>query len=226
MKEKIVFLFLGLIASCFVSAQNSCNVYYPFTEGAKFEMTNYNKKGKTENVIKYHVTSIDGNTATIEANVFDNKDKEITTTSYNVICEGNTISIDFKSLINPDMLEQYKDMDLEFSGTNIELPNDLDVGKKLKDANMVMTINMGGMNMNMTMDITNRRVDSKESVTTPAGTFSCFTISYDSQVKMGIKTSFSIKEWIAEGTGVVRTETYNKNGKLMGYSELTKINNL
>lgn len=224
MKIKTALFVFTLITSFFASAQNTCTAYYPFTEGAKFEMTNYSKKGKTENVTKYHVSKINGNTATIKATIFDDKNKEITTTSYNVTCEGNTISIDFKSLINPDMLKQYKDMDIEFSGTNIELPNDLDVGKKLKDANMVMTINMGGMNMNMTMDIINRTVDSKTSITTPAGTFDCFAISYDSQVKMGIKTSFSIKEWIAEGVGVVKTETYNKKGKLMGYSELTSIN--
>lgn len=224
MKIKTALFVFTLVTSFFVSAQNACTAYYPFTEGAKFEMTNYSKKGKIENVTKYHVSKIDGNTATIEATVFDDKNKEITTTSYNVTCEGNTISIDFKSLINADMLKQYKDMDIEFSGTNIELPNDLDIGKKLKDANMVMTINMGGMNMNMTMDIINRSVDSKESITTSAGIFNCFAISYDSQMKMGIKTSFSVKEWIAEGVGVVKTETYNKKGKLMGYSELTSIN--
>lgn len=126
-------------------------------------------------------------------------------------------------MINPDILKQYKDMDMDISGTNIELPNDLDIGKKLKDANMVMSINMGGITMNMTMDMVNRTVDAKESITTPAGTFNCFAISYESQVKMGIKTSFTIKEWIAEGVGVVKTESYNKKGKLMGYSELTSI---
>jgi len=223
MKTKLVLLFSTIVISFFASAQDACNAYYPFKEGVKFELTNYNKKEKKESSVKYHVSKIDGNTATIEAKVVDNKDKEITTTSYNVTCEGNTISIDFKSMINPDMLKQYKDMDIEFSGTNIELPNDLDVGKKLKDANMVMSINMGGMTMNMTMDIVNRTVETKESITTPAGTFSCFVISYESQVKMGIKTSFTIKEWIAEGVGVVKTESYNKKGKLMGYSELTSI---
>ena len=33
----------------------------------------------------------------------------------------------------------------------------------------------------------------------------------------------SSKEWYAEGVGVVRSESYNKNGKLTGYSELTKF---
>ncbi|TBN00838.1 hypothetical protein EYD45_13510 [Hyunsoonleella flava] len=223
MKQLFITIICALLVNFFAIGQDACSVYYPFKEGAKFEITNYNKKGKKEGVVKYTVSNIDGNTATIEAVIFDEKDKEITTTSYDIMCEGNSISIDFKSLISPEMLQQYKDMDIDVSGTNIELPNDLDVGKKLKDANMIMTINMGGMNMKMTMDIINRTVDSKESVTTSAGTFNCYALSYDSEVKMGIKTSFTIKEWIAEGVGVVKTESYNKKGKLMGYSELTSI---
>ncbi|MEW4924423.1 hypothetical protein [Algibacter sp. 2305UL17-15] len=225
MKTKLLVLICALLLSFSGVGQNACSVYYPFKEGAKFEMTNYSKKGKKEGLVKYHVSKIDGDTATIETTVLDDKDKEITTTSYEITCVGNNISIDFKSMINPDMLKQYKDMDMDISGSNIELPNNLDVGQKLKDANLVMAINMGGMKMNMTIDMVNRTVDAKESITTPAGTYNCFALSYDSQMKMGIKTSFTIKEWIAEGVGVVKTETYNKKGKLQGYSELTSFSN-
>ncbi|WP_345194011.1 hypothetical protein [Algibacter agarivorans] len=33
-----------------------------------------------------------------------------------------------------------------------------------------------------------------------------------------------MKEWIAEGVGVVKSKSYKKNGKLMGYSEHTSFN--
>ncbi|WP_203257806.1 TapB family protein [Hyunsoonleella ulvae] len=223
MKKIFISLLLTLCVSFCATGQDACSVYYPHKKGTTFEITNYNKKGKKEGVVKYTISNVEGNTATIEAVILDEKDKEVTTTSYNIMCEGNSISIDFKSLISPEMLQQYKDMDIDVSGTNIELPNDLDIGKKLKNANMIMTINMGGMNMKMTMDIINRTVDAKENITTPAGSFDCYALSYDSEVKMGIKTSFTIKEWIAEGVGVVKTESYNKKGKLMGYSELTSF---
>ena len=41
--------------------------------------------------------------------------------------------------------------------------------------------------------------------------------------KMMIRIKNKSKEWYAEDVGMVRSETYNKRGKLMGYSELTKI---
>ncbi|MDG1730649.1 MAG: hypothetical protein P8K68_02295 [Algibacter sp.] len=223
MKTKIIILICVFFISFTSVSQSACKAYYPFEKGVTFEITNYNKKGKKEGVVNYKVTNIDNNVATIKTTIFDAKGKEITTSDYKITCEGNTISIDFKSLINPDMFQQYKDMDMDITGTNVELPNDLQVGQSLKDAYMNMAINMGGMTMNMSIDMLNRKVDKKESITTPAGTFDCFALSYDSEMKVGMKISFKIKEWLSEGVGVVKSESYNKNGKLMGYSELTSF---
>ena len=225
MKTIVSFIVCAFMTITISLGQNTCNMYYPFTEGAKFQITGYDKKGKTNSVIDYSITDVNGNTATINTKISDKKGKEITTTDYKVTCDNNTISIDFKSLMNPEMFAKYKDMEIDFEGTNIELPNDLSIGKNLKDANMVMTIKMGGMNMNMTMDLVNRKVEGQESVSTPAGTFNCYVITYTTEMKMGLKSTFKNKEWIAEGVGMVKSENYNKNGKLMGYSELTQRSN-
>jgi len=223
MKTKIIVLVFTLLVSFSLIGQNACNAYYPFEEGVTFEITNYNKKGKKEGVVSYEVVNIDNNIATLKTKIFDDKGKEITSTSYQVTCEGNSISIDFKSLMSPDLFTQYKDMDVDMTGTNIEFPKALEVGQTLKDANMNMAINMSGMKMNMSISMINRTVDRKESITTPAGTFDCFVLSYNSEMKMGMTHTFTSKEWVAEGVGQVKNETYNNKGKLMSYSELTKL---
>lgn len=223
MKNKIALVISLFLGTLIASSQNTCSSYYPFKQGTKFQITSFNAKGKKDSVMDYEVVNITNNEATINTKISDAKGKETTTASYKMTCEGDGISIDFKSLMNPELLEQYKDMELDFTGTNIELPNNLSVGQNLKDAQVKMTINMGAMKMNMNLDMTNRKVNGKESITTEAGTYNCFALSYNTEMKMGIKQSFEIKEWIAEGVGVVKTETYNKGGKLMGYSELTKI---
>jgi hypothetical protein len=224
MKTKIIVLVGAFFISFSTPSQNNtCEAYFPFKEGITFEITNYNKNGKKEGAANYEITKIENNTATIKTIISDAKGKEITTTSYQVTCQGNSISIDFKSLINAEMFKQYKDMDMDVTGTNIELPNNLQVRQALNDANLNVAINIGALNMNMKIDMLNRMVDKKESVTTPAGTFECFNISYDSETKMGMKIKIKIKEWIAKGIGLVRSESYNKNGKPMGYSELTNF---
>ena len=219
-----IFLTVFLI-STISYGQNSCSNYYPFIEGKTFQITSYDKKGKKSSIVDYNITNVTDNTATFNTKIHDAKGKEVTTTSYDITCENDAISIDFNSLISPELLEQYKDMELEVTGTNIEIPNNLSVGQDLKDADMTMTIKMGGMNMNMTMQLMNRKVDTRESITTSAGTFDCYVISYTTEVKMGLKQTNMAKDWMAEGVGMVKSESYNKKGKLLGYSELTQISN-
>ena len=40
---------------------------------------------------------------------------------------------------------------------------------------------------------------------------------------MGKNMSYTTKGWIAEGVGMVKQESYDDNGNLMNYSELTKF---
>ncbi|CAH8285391.1 hypothetical protein EV196_10115 [Mariniflexile fucanivorans] len=218
-----LFCFLVFLISFSVTSQNACSTYYPFKEGTKFQITNFDKKGKKESVADHQILSITNNVATISTKVSDEKNKEIATSTFEVTCSGEGISIDFKSLMNPELLKQYKDMEIDMTGTNIIFPNKLNVGERLPDASLNMSINMGGLKMNMNIDMINRSVNAQGSITTSAGTFNCFALSYDTEMKMGIKQTFTIKEWIAEGVGTVKTETYNKGGKLMAYSELTSI---
>lgn len=223
MKTKFTITICALLMSSLTIGQDICSKYYPFKEGITFQITTYNNKGKKNAVVDYEITAVKNNVATFNTKISDEKGKEITTSNYNITCDGNGISIDFKSIMNPELFAQYKDMEMELTGTNIDIPNNLSVGQSLKDADMVMTVKMAGLNMEMNMKLLNRKVDDKESITTSAGTFDCYVISYTIEFKMGIKQTNTAKDWIAEGVGMVKSETYNKNGKLMGYSELTNL---
>lgn len=214
-----------LLTTSMLFSQDNCDTFYPFSEGAHFEYTTYDKKDKpvafTENDI-LKVTSNSGTkTATLQSKLKDEKGKIIVDSQYNVVCSGDKVSIDYKSLLSPQVMEQFKDMDYDITGTNLEVPTTLSVGQSLPDANMTLKINMGGMNMNMNVTIEDRKVEGKETVTTPAGTFNCYIISYTTNVKMGMKQSGTSKQWIAEGVGMVKQEDYNKNGKITSSSMLT-----
>jgi hypothetical protein len=83
---------------------------------------------------------------------------------------------------------------------------------------------MGGMAMNMIMDIVDRKVEAAESMTTPAGTFDCMKLTQTEKMDMGMmKTTSSSKEWLAMGIGIVRQEHYNDKGELTGYMILTSV---
>ena len=116
-------------------------------------------------------------------------------------------------------------MEVEISGTNLIIPNDLLEGRELPDSNMNMTINMNPIKLKMNVNITNRKVSGKETITTPAGTFDCVILSYDFETKMGIKVSGTAKQWLAKGVGMVKQEDRNKKGRIISWSQLTAFSN-
>uniref|UniRef100_UPI0026314F57 TapB family protein n=1 Tax=uncultured Eudoraea sp. TaxID=1035614 RepID=UPI0026314F57 len=188
--------------------------------------TSYNGKGKNQGTISYTVTNVidEGSTssATMVMTYMDDKGKEAFTSEFTYSCTGNIVTIDYESLMSNQMLQQFDDMEMEVSGTDIELPNDLEVGQELPDANIIMKISMSGMNMNSTMDMVNRKVEKQESVTTPAGTFDCYVIYSENQSKMMmVNQNFPSRLWLAKDVGMVKQESFNKNGKLMTSTVLT-----
>jgi len=199
-------------------------------EGAAFEYTMYNKKGKTEGVSSYKVTSVendgDGTTATMAISFTDEKGKNVYDTDYSFTCTGDKVIIDFESLMPTQMIEQYAEMDIDMdiSGTDIELPNNLSVGQALEDANFSMKISMGGINMTTTVDMINRKVEKKEMVTTTAGSFDCYVIYSENEAKVMMTTqSVPSRVWLAEGVGMVKQESYNKKGDLTHSTQLTQL---
>lgn len=230
--KKILFSLIAI--SCFgfqsANAQNSCSKYYPMVEGSAFQYTNTNKKGKVDGVTDYTVTGVENNggstTATMKMKYTDDKGKEVFASDYKITCTGDGIKIDYSSLMPSQMMQQYEDMGLEMdiTGTDIELPNNLSVGEDLADANVSVSMNMAGMSMNIIVDMVNRKVEKKESVTTAAGTFDCYLITGENKSEvMKMNQNMLSKLWLAEGVGMVRQEIYKENGDLMTSSELTKF---
>ncbi|ASO03983.1 TapB family protein [Arenibacter algicola] len=228
MRTLILIYSLFLVSSTALS--QNCSKYYPMEEGTSFQYTMTNKKGKTEGITDYSITNVENTggvtTASMNMKFTDEKGKEIFVSDYKLSCTGDVVKIDYNSLVPAQMMKQYTDMgvEMEISGTDIELPNNLSVGQGLDDANVAISIKMTGMNMNIKVDQLNRIVEKKESVTTPAGTYECYVITQDNVSEtMGVKQTMQSKLWLAEGVGMVKQETYNKKGDLMSKSELTSF---
>jgi len=228
MKQYFILFLVAVFAAQTSNAQSSCSTYYPLVDGANFQYTNYDKKGKEEGQINYTVTNVESSgdnvSATMMMEMVDKKGNTYTS-DYNMACEGNVVKIDFKSLMNEQMLSQMGDVEMDISGTDVELPNSLSVGQELPDANMQLKMKMGGaINMNTNVETINRKVEKQESVTTPAGTFDCYVIYSETKTKMMMTNqTFPSRTWLAEGVGMVKQESYNKKGKLMGGMLLTQF---
>lgn len=228
-------ILLALLISFFAyEAKSQCNTYFNFEEGTEYEMTHYSAKDKVTGKSLSQILSVEDNggvlTAHIKGTAFDDKGKEITSMNFEYICDQGVLKMDLKRFIPKDMFGSDADIEFELEGDYLELPERLEIGQSLKDGmiegKMTMEGNPAMANMTMSIKIFNRKVEAKEDITTPAGSFTCYKISYDMESStkvMGMNNKVNLKgvDYVSEGTGVVKTESYNKKGNLSSYSLLT-----
>ena len=235
MKTKKIFNYLFLLAitlslSLGLSAQE-CKFYFPTGEGTLLEMTNYDKKGKVTGYTSQKILEkkeVNGALIVVfEQSSRDAKGKNEVTAEMEVRCEDGKFYFDLDNYMKGMNMEEYEnnpDMDVIVDGDDIYYPAKLNMDEQLPDGSVTVKVMTNGFPvMSVTVNISNRKVVAKESITTPAGTFECHKITQDVEVKTIVKMKTSEVTWIAENIGGVKTESYNKKGKLIGSSELTKI---
>jgi len=226
-----ILLFSILFLSSFIK-RDTCDSLYPLHTGAEFEMTSYNAVGvitsKTYSKVLASTPITGGSEVKVNTEIFDQNNKSIENKDVKFQCKNGSIFMDMGNYIPKKMFDEYPGMDVKVKTDFMETPGTLTVGTALKDAEMSVSITAGGFEMGkMTLYITNRKVEAEETITTPAGTFKCFKLSYNMEYRtvMGATTSqySRCKEWICPGTGTVKTQDYDTRDNLRGYSELTKL---
>ena len=229
------FFFIILIAAITVPGTlwaQSCNDgYYPMENGIEYEITAYKKNDKVDQVTRNSIVDVfDDNGATVavvHTEVTDGSGKETLNAEYEMTCQNGNITIDMKTLLKEklasSLAENNTGADAVVNGTNMVMPNNVEVGQSLEDSEMDMEISAGSLNMDFYVKNFNRKVIGEETVTVPAGTFDCIIITGESETKMMISKKATSKLWLAKGVGLVKEENYNKKGKLTGHSVLTKF---
>lgn len=220
-------ILLAVFISPLLRAQE-CTTFFPYQEGTVIEMTHYDRKdkqtGKTTQEIVAFESTPEGFEATMKMVHEGKKKSERFESEFTVKCENGTFKIDMQQYASPEMMEAYKEMEVEVESDELEMPLSLEVGQELEDGTMRLKASANGMPaMNMEVRLVNRKVEAEETVQTPAGEYDCYKITYEVETKMMVRMTTYSAEWYAEGVGVVKSATYNKNGKLQGYSLLTAL---
>jgi hypothetical protein len=208
-------------------AQDCQSAYSPILEDTKLEMTNYDKKGRISSISKANIYEVaskgDTTAAKVHAQVVDEEGEEIFKSDYEIKCIKGVILMDMRDVLG-EMAKQFEKMDVAVEGNFIEYPDNMTVGTKLPDAEMVMTMNADSpVPIKIRINMTERKVEAQESITTSAGTFNCLKLTYAIETKMGFSRSTRSAVWLAKGVGNVKTESYNKKGNVDFKSELTKF---
>jgi hypothetical protein len=225
--QRFFILFL-LLTPFFSNAQDCKSDFFPYTKGMRYSFDNYDKKGKLQSSSSSEVLSVtqvrDSLKATIKSQTFNEKGKEVGAGTVETICAKGLVYIDLRAMLSGDLTRAFKDGEVTVSGTPLEMPSKLSPGQTLPGGDLTMSLKSGGIQlMKMTFVISNRKVETKESITLKAGTFEAYKISYDMEVNAIISRTIHVVQWMAPGVGLVKSENYDKNGKSEGWMELSKF---
>jgi hypothetical protein len=231
MKRNILIL-LALSLMTAINGLNAqdCELFDGFKEGSKMKMVNYDEKdrmtGFTITEVKEKTNGPDGVSVSFHQ-VYDNTEDYTFESDFVMKCKDGVTFVDMKSFIDPTSLEAYKDMEIQVDGDNLSIPAGAKAGDQLDGGTITININTGTpIKVNMSVEISDRMVESIENIETPAGTFKCLKIKYNMLSKVGfIKIQSSVVEYFNKRDGVIRSESYNKKGKLQGYSVIEEITN-
>jgi len=227
MKIKVLFIVLVAVLTLSLttsSTDSDCGTFFPLKKGTKWVYNEYDKKDKlteTNTTIVKEVKVLDDKTEFIihvkSEKPKPKKDEEPFERDLVYFCKNGVLSFDMSTFVP----SEYKDMDITMEQKELEIPATLKEGQVLNDAEVTVFVN--GMQM-MQVNITNRKVEKFESVTTEAGTFNCAVITSDYTSKMAFITiTSSSKEWVSPKAGQVMNETYDKNGKKISSRKLVEF---
>lgn len=214
---------------------NCANNLY-FRKGTIVNATTYDGNGKVLGLQTTKVTKVysqDGATVSeLDMNTTNaaGKDEKIIKAEYR--CDGENLVMDMNFLRNSSAGTSVKASGLYF-------PLQLKVGQSLPDAGHTINISSNGKDMKIKSEIKQRKVEAKETITTPAGKFEAYKISaiIEATTEMEGMTEAmkeSMKEmqkrmgenrfiiWYTPELTILRMEMY-MGGKLQSKTEVTSI---
>jgi len=219
----VVAIFIGVAAT----AQE---IFFPTKEGTVLIYKSFDKKDKETSTVKYTITHLNMNgndmdiTYLIES--LDPKEKLVFKEEITIQQKGDKLYFDMSNFVNKAAFQQNGEIpaEIQITGNNLEVPSNPRPGDVLPDANVEMAMKLGFINMKMSAQVTNRKVEAIEDITVKAGTFKGYKFSSEvNSVVMGMKVNSKNIDWYAKGVGILKTESYDKNGKLQSYTELQEI---
>jgi len=214
-----------LLFISFISISQECKNYYYLQNNKTIEITIYNKKGEEIGKQVYRISDYKNSGGTSSASVasefFDKKGKSSVKSVSTVKCTGGVMLMDMK--MSMPQGQEYGNTDVKAENFYLEYPAAMNIGENLKDGHMELLTDNKGLKQTLTLDVINRKVEGKEKITTPAGTWDCYKITNSTKMKIktmgfGIPINMDVTEWFASGFGIVKTQSK------FGETAITSIN--
>lgn len=232
--KKIILIFASLLLSVLlIQAQNDCMEFFPTEEGTVLINKTYDAGNNLLSTMTYRVNRsndyFSGSSIQIGFVMTDRNNKVIDDGNLSAQCDGGTFYLSMANrAINSDVMDVLGN-NTEIISNFLDYPdtfnNDYPFSGDFKmDGGQFTVRSKTDKKEYITVRMYDRNYIKNEKITTPAGTFDAAKITYIVEIVKDKKSeTCSGAEWYATGAGIVRTETYDKAGKLQNYTELATL---
>lgn len=225
--------FLAIMAIGLSVAAQDCNLFIPLEQNKGLQYQNFNRRDRlesTQDIMIREVIHHDNKTeAVVSSKFYDSRDRFLHEGEYSVFCSGDKLVMDMSALFDQEMMQTLEHVSVNMVGDGLTIPNTISVGDELPDAQLDMELTANNVKISDIKILTqNRKVEEMESITTPAGTFECYKVTYKNIIRthtlgMTVSNNSKVIEYFAPGVGSVRTEFYDDRDRLQSYTVLSKI---
>ncbi len=227
MKKLIILVSLAFCVFSLFSQET----FFATKPGMVLTYKSFDKKAKETSIVRYTIQNVKSPGSkdldiTYKVESFDPKETPVYSEEITIHQKGDVLYMDMSSFVNKAGFQQNGEIpaELEIKGNSMEIPVNVQPGTSLPDASVIMSMKMGFISMKMAADLTNRKAEAVEDLTVAAGTFKCIKFSSDvNAIVMGMNVKSKSLEWYSKGIGMVKTESYDKNGKLQSSTELVEL---
>jgi uncharacterized protein DUF3108 len=225
--------FLLILLSTTAITYAQCDQLYYFQKGRVVKMATYKTATADEpnGEMVYTVQSTSSNStgakATVTSVYANRKGKKLTETSGEFSCHADTLKADMKTYLPSANMETMKGATTSIEGNSLAYPPNLQVGQSLPDGHFKTTTEMEMIKQTVEVDITERKVIGRETITEAGKSWECYKMTYTSAIS--IKSMINPKpmvrtmnttEWYCPSFGVLKTDSGD-----MGKTEITYIGN-
>jgi len=213
------------------SATFADDVFFPSKKGMSVTIANFNAKGKLEGYTRLSVKDVtgtppDNGTIVYTVQALDKK-KQVDKPKGEAPRYVAPIANGVVELSMEPWAALSGGKDIKITGTQMIMPSKLGPGDKIPDSNVSMTLSMLVGKVTADVSVTGQKCTAVETVTVPAGTFECHKIERKSVTVADMVGKITMvdnsKVWYARGIGVVKSQSYDENGKLKASSELHEL---
>ncbi|RSK24057.1 TapB family protein [Hymenobacter metallilatus] len=170
-------------------------------------------------------------TALVKSGTYDSKNHLQRQQDLIFRCRQDTSFTDGLEELNPESLRSFRDRRFAYAPVPLAWPNQPTVGSELPGGGVSVQVSSTAVDIaRVYTTVQKRRITGTESVTTPAGTFACYRVEAEresataARADMVMRTTVKVVDYYSPGIGIVKTEVYDKKGKLEQVRLLTAIN--